>query len=146
MKIRSVTAVTIGALVGLTGAVLALWAARALGDLTGSVAGTLAAAGLGALGAWLAADMAAQRSALPVGRDPEADGTPAGEAARRGESGGVRAQLDEVRGSVRDIALAAETLGDSSRSMADGANDQAGTVTRTTNTVEALSVRIDRIS
>ncbi len=143
MKIRSVTAVTIGALVGLTGAVLALWAARALGDLTGSVAGTLAAAGLGALGAWLAADMAAQRSALPVGRDPETDGE---SAARRGEHGSARVQLEEVRGSVRDIALAAETLGDSSRRMADGANDQAGTVTRTTNTVEALSDRIDRIS
>jgi twitching motility protein PilJ len=51
-----------------------------------------------------------------------------------------------IRESVSEIAEAAQVLGDSSRSMADGASDQAGTVARTTNTVEALSDRIDRIS
>jgi twitching motility protein PilJ len=57
-----------------------------------------------------------------------------------------RADLDELRESVGAIAEAVGSLDGSCQRVADGASDQAGTVSLATNTVEALSDRIDHIS
>lgn len=149
MRSPDVTSVAAGGVVGLVGAALTLWAGIVLGVVPWGIAGVLIAAGLGTVGARFVDARAARRASLPpsiggpaarvtapgIGRIPEGE-----------TAADVVPLLGEIRESVCEIAEAAKVLGDSSRSMASGATDQAGTVARTTNTVEALSDRIDRIS
>jgi len=152
MNRPNLTSMAIGAGVGLLGAALTLEIGQAEGDMARRIGAAVLAAVLGAIAAWAIAARATRRNpARPRdGRIPVAPGL---------------ARVSEVRGSsqpsevqegppvpvgfqqlFREIAEIADFLGDSSRRMADGAGDQAGTVSGTTNTVEALSDRIDRIS
>ena len=145
----------VGGAVGLVGAALTLGAGIALGTVPGGIVGGICAAGIGAVGAWFIDVRTGRRAAL---RPSIAGGQATGEGALaidripgemvrdRTEAEGIRPRHEELRTSVREIVEAAELLGASSRSMTDGAADQAGTVDRTTNTVEALSDRIDQIS
>jgi methyl-accepting chemotaxis protein len=124
MSRSKVPSMVLGGVSGLAGASLSLLIASALGAIPGGIAGVLLAAGLGLGAGWL----------IHV------------RAARGAAAGGDRPPPDRLVESILEIAGAAELLGDSARLVADGAEDQAGTVGRTTAAVEALSDRIDRIS
>lgn len=155
MRKPDVTSVAAGAVAGLVGAALALWVGTVLGAVPWGIGGVLVAGGMGTAGAWFIEARAARRGSTPAstggraGAQATAPGSwhvAEGEAKARAAAGDGVPLLGDIRESVCEIAEAAKILGDSSRSMANGASDQAGTVSRTTNTVEALSDRIDRIS